>query len=266
MATRAMTIRILMGSMGAHFILPGRMPIPFSIRGRVFDPSWLMTLLTVLLLFAFVALGRWQWHRGVAREAIWAEYQRDTAPVPMDARGMDRAERFTNQKLESHFEGAHQILLDNMSHAGQPGYLVLTPFVLPDGSRVLVNRGWLPFTGYRDRLPDVSLADAWMVRISGRIDDLPSPGLASGRAPPVADGTWPKLTSFPTQPELEAVLGTRIAHHILLLDADAPHGYVREWTPPGLPPDRHFSYAIQWWGFAVVLLVLYFGLNFRKVK
>jgi surfeit locus 1 family protein len=41
---------------------------------------------------------------------------------------------------------------------------------------------------------------------------------------------------------------------------------VREWQPPGLDPSRHFSYAIQWWGFAVVLLVLYFGLNLRKVS
>ena len=35
---------------------------------------------------------------------------------------------------------------------------------------------------------------------------------------------------------------------------------------PACRPTRHFSYAIQWWGFAVVLLVLYFGLNFRKVS
>jgi surfeit locus 1 family protein len=242
------------------------MPIRFSLRGREFTPSWSTTVLTVLLLFAFVGLGRWQWHRGESRAALWAEYQRNTPPLAMDAREVDRAERFTHAMLEGRFEGEHQILLDNISHGGQPGYLVLTPFVLADGARVLVNRGWVVFTGYRDRLPDVSLHDAATLRISGRIDDLPSAGLASGRAPPAADASWPKVTSFPTQPELEAVLGTKITHRILLLDADAPHGYVREWTPPGLPPDRHFSYAIQWWGFAVVLLVLYFGLNFRKVK
>ena len=28
---------------------------------------------------------------------------------------------------------------------------------LADGSGLLVNRGWMPFTGYRDRLPDVSI-------------------------------------------------------------------------------------------------------------
>jgi surfeit locus 1 family protein len=58
----------------------------------------------------------------------------------------------------------------------------------------------------------------------------------------------------------------KTTRRLLLLDPKLPDGYVREWTPPGLPPDRHFSYAIQWWGFALVLLVLYFGLNFRKVS
>jgi surfeit locus 1 family protein len=57
-----------------------------------------------------------------------------------------------------------------------------------------------------------------------------------------------------------------LQHRIVLLDPESPGGYVREWSPAGMPPSRHFSYAIQWWGFAAVLLVLYFGLNFRKVS
>ena len=103
-------------------------------------------------------------------------------------------------------------------------------------------------------------------RITGRIEELPAPGLASGRAPPSPEGGWPRLTSFPTHDELQSALGERVSRRVLLLDASAPHGYVREWSPPGLDPSRHFSYAIQWWGFAVVLLVIYFGLNFRKVS
>jgi surfeit locus 1 family protein len=129
-----------------------------------------------------------------------------------------------------------------------------------------VNRGWIPFTGYRDRLPDVSLVDTGTLRISGRIEEPPAAGLASGRAPPVQDASWPKLTSFPSHEELQSALGEKISRRILLLDPGFPQGYVREWSPPGLDPARHFSYAIQWWGFALVLLVLYFGLNFRKVS
>ena len=112
----------------------------------------------------------------------------------------------------------------------------------------------------------MSLPDNTSLTISGYVDELPVSGLASGRAAPESGASWPKLTSFPSHAELESALGQKISRRMLLLDADAPAGYVREWTPPGLAPTRHFSYAIQWWGFAIVLLVIYFGLNFRKVS
>ena len=242
------------------------MPIRFSIRGRVFEPSWLMSLLVLFLLVGFIALGRWQWQRGEAKQATWDEFRRVTAAESLPGGNLDEAARFARVALDGRFEPEHQFLLDNRSHAGQPGYEVLTPFLLPSGRRVLVNRGWIRFGGYRDRLPDVSFAAESSTRIAGRVDELPVAGLASGRAPPPQDAGWPRLTSFPTHEELEAALGTKISRRILLLDPGLPQGFVREWSPPGLDPSRHFSYALQWWGFALVLLVLYFGLNFRKVK
>jgi len=225
-----------------------------------------MTLITVILLTLFVGLGRWQWHRGIAKQAVWQEFERDGRATELGARRFDAVELFSRVTLTGHYEPQRQFVLDNRSHAGMPGFEILTPFALTDGRRVLVNRGWVPFSGYRDRLPDVAMSAPADVPIRGRVGDLPSSGLASGRAAPDANAPWPKLTSFPTQAELEAALGMKLQHRILLLDPDDASGYVREWTPPGLPPDRHFSYAIQWWGFGAVLLVLYFGLNFRKVS
>jgi surfeit locus 1 family protein len=256
----------LITSMGGDFILPAPMPARFSAFGREFSPSWPMTLATLLLLALFVSLGRWQWSRGDAKQDVWAEFQRATAAQPLAGRDPDALPRFTRVKLRGEFLPERQFLLDNRSHQGKPGYEVLTPFRTNDGARLLVNRGWIPFSGYRDRLPDVSMPGAGEVEISGRIEELPASGLASGRAAPAADAAWPKLTSFPTQAELEAALGDRLRRRILLLDADIAGGYLREWRPPGLDPSRHYSYAIQWWGFAAVLLVLYFGLNFRRVS
>jgi surfeit locus 1 family protein len=241
------------------------MPTRFSAFGRTFAPSWPMTLLTVVLLTLFVGLGRWQWHRGEAKQALWDGFEHNTLAAPLGSRAFDSLDRFARLELSGEFEPEHQFLLDNVSHAGMPGYEVLTLFRTTDGRRVLVNRGWVPFGGYRDRLPDVSMASAAPLSIRGRIDELPSGGLASGHAAP--DGNaWPKVTSFPTHEELASALGVTLQHRIVLLDPEAPGGYVREWTPPGMQPSRHFSYAIQWWGFAAVLLVLYFGLNFRKVS
>jgi len=96
----------------------------------------------------------------------------------------------------------------------------------------------------------------------------PGAGGSRGRAVPVRPGLvalQPGVNaSFPTHDELEAALHAKLERRIVQMMGGSDNGE-HEMTPPGLPPDRHFSYAIQWWGFALVLLVLYFGLNFRKV-
>jgi surfeit locus 1 family protein len=244
------------------------MPIRFSAFGRVFAPHWAMTLATLVFLAVFVSLGRWQWQRGEAKQIAWQEFEHQASLPPVDAPAdLDAAPRYQTIRMRGRYDGDHQFLLDNRSYQGKPGYEVLTPFELADGRLILVNRGWVPFLGYRDRLPDISIRGEDRVadiHVTGRLDELPTSGLASGRAPPAADAAWPKLTSFPTHEELEAALARKLQRRIVLM-VGRGDGYVREWSPPGLAPDRHFSYAIQWWGFALVLLVLYFGLNFRKV-
>jgi hypothetical protein len=112
-------------------------------------------------------------------------------------------------------------------------------------------------------LPDVSLADTRPLRISGRIEELPAPGLASGRAPPAQDASWPKLAASRTTTSCSRA-GRKISRRILLLDPGLPTVMCAVNHRPA-SPGAAFFYAIQWWGFALVLLVLYFGLNFRKV-
>ncbi len=55
-----------------------------------------------------------------------------------------------------------------------------------------------------------------------------------------------------------------LAARILLLDPQAPFGYVRDWQPPGMAPLRHLSYAIQWWCFAALALIAWAIMSTRK--
>ena len=100
---------------------------------------------------------------------------------------------------------AHQFLLDNRSYRGSPGYEVLTPLARAGAAALLVDRGWVPFSGSRRTLPDVG-AKAGPVSLTGRLAPLPSGGLAMGHAAPAA-GTWPKVTSFPDMAELTEAYG-----------------------------------------------------------
>jgi surfeit locus 1 family protein len=230
---------------------------------RTFAPGPLMTLATVALLALFLSLGRWQWNRGVDRQAQWDAFARGGgAAVPVSGPGLASLERFTGVALRGAYDGGQQFLLDNRSFEGRPGFEVLTILRLVDGSAIPVDRGWIPFDGYRDRLPAILVASDER-QVIGRIDNLPSGGLDSGRAPPATTGPWPRLTSFPLTADLQAAYGAPLLDGMVLLDPGEPDGYLRKWRPPGLEPDKHKSYAIQWWGFAVLLLVLYVGLNFK---
>jgi surfeit locus 1 family protein len=223
-----------------------------------------MTLLTLALAIAFISLGRWQWERGNARQAQWKGFETAAEePLPLGSRGLADVERFQRVKVIGRYEPSRQFLLDNRTHDGQAGYEVLTPFVLSDDRMVLVDRGWVPFTGFREKLPDIAF-EAGPLEVIGRVDELPVAGLASGRAAPAANAGWPKLTTYPSPEELSAALGRKIESRIVLLDANAPHGYVRDWHPPGLSPTRHWSYAFQWWSFAAAIIVIWVVISVRR--
>jgi len=244
---------------------------------RVFSPSWLMTVATLCLLVLFVSLGRWQWTRAEFKREIVAEFETQSGAVAaLGSRSTTELPRFSQVEITGRWDKERQFLLDNRTRAGRAGYDVLTPLRLDDNRWLLVNRGWIPFEGYRDRLPDVrSKLDANMnerVTVIGRLDDLPQAGLAGGRAAPATSGSWPRVTSFPTVPQLEAAMVTagelepRLEERWLLLSDADPAGYLRQWQPfaAGKGPEQNWSYAIQWWSFAILLLVLYFSLNLRK--
>ncbi len=161
-------------------------------------------------------------------------------------------------------EGARQFLLDNRTYRGRAGYEVLTPLRRAEAAVLLIDRGWVPFAGTRARLPDISFEAAAPVTLSGRVAQLPSPGLASGRAAPEARAAWPKVTSYPSAAQLARALGVPLGERILLLDPSAPDGYLRDWQPPGLAPLRHLSYAIQWWCFATLALIVWAIMSTRK--
>ncbi len=211
----------------------------------------------LLAVAIFVRLGVWQWHRGTQGQGEWQRFARGTAEVrALDSAALGSVPLYQRVSVTGLLDAQHQFLLDNRSYQGRPGYEVLTPLMRAGAMTLLVDRGWVPFSGSRAQLPDISLGPADpTVTLTGRSGLLPSPGLALGHAPP--SGAWPKVTAFPSMAELAGVLGTHLEARILLLDPAAAPGYVRDWQPPGMSPLRHFSYAIQWWSFAALVLLVW---------
>ena len=54
---------------------------------------------------------------------------------------------------------------------------------------------------------------------------------------------------------------------ILLLDPVDEYGFVREWKAVyGVTPGKHRAYALQWFTLAVVLLMIYIGVNSKRIS
>jgi surfeit locus 1 family protein len=243
------------------------MPLALKFGQIRWSASWGMTLITLAAMVAFIALGRWQWHRAADKRVLDADFSASAAVVTdLKARASSDFTRYARIRVHGHYDGVHQFLLDNISHRGQAGYEVLTPLLLDDGRTLIVDRGWLPLTRSRSQLPYVAIDYSAALTVIGRVDLLPKAAIALGHAPPAPGLQWPKVTSFPTMEELAAALGAKLETRRLLLDASEPLGYARDWEPAGLGAVRHVSYAVQWWSFAALALVLYGLLNRRPER
>lgn len=223
-------------------------------HGSVPRPLLAVVLLSVLAVLC-ASLGFWQLGRaGESRAAA----QRFEAALELPAFTLETADapddglRYRRVTTTGRYVPERQVLIDAMVHDGAVGYLVLTPFAPDDGGPwLIVNRGWVPADAFRGVLPDVAVEGSAR-RVTGVLDRLPSPGLRLGDAPPPARDAPLQVMTFPTMDALEDVLGRRLFAFQLRLDADQPDGFVRELSAPGLPPERHLGYAVQWWLFGAI--------------
>lgn len=212
------------------------------------------------VLPALLALGIWQIQRGAEKKQAFAEFVQASSGGARDVTGFtidafNALPRYERVELRGRYLVNKQFLLDNMPRHGRPGYHVLTPFI-SDGADhvVVVDRGWLPGRAAEIDATRLSL-HAGATVITGRLAPLPRPALKLGRGS--ADSTWPRVVQFPDAHELGAALDLPVATPRVLLDPDMPHGYGRDWEPPGITPARHYAYAFQWFALAVMLVVIF---------
>jgi surfeit locus 1 family protein len=237
--------------------------VPIKIGSRVFAPRWFTTALTLALLAALISLGRWQLHRADQKRALFDAFAAGAdSTLPVES----ASNRYQHVEADGHYDRERQFLIDNMISArGEAGYYVITPFELASGRWLLVNRGWIPVGASRAELPKIAVP-AGPRHIRGRLDRLPQPGIHMGQPQALAP-PFPIRASFPSFADIKGVLGARAwagSAEVVLLDRDQPDGYAREWAAPGFPPMRHVAYAVQWFGLALTLSVIYVVTNLKS--
>lgn len=146
------------------------------------------------------------------------------------------------------------IYLDNRIVEGAVGYEVLMPVETNIGW-IIVNLGWVKGTHTREILPTVSIP-AQNQRFSGNVV-VPTLNPMISETATALDG-YPLLIQQIDLEKLEFITGLSLQPFIVALTDDPKTGFKNNWRPVVMPPEKHFGYALQWFGLALAALIIYF--------
>lgn len=223
-----------------------------------------ITLATVVGIGVTGSLGRWQLHRAAEKEALQAS---------MDAQGvkhyLDTPKLLASPdpsvlihehaQLRGHWMADQTVYLDNRQMDGKVGFFVLTPLVLDgDKQAIVVQRGWAPRNfEQRDALPAVQTPAGW-VTVEGRVAPPPSKLFELGS---------PVTTPIRQNLDMEQYRAqTRLPLLSVTLAQTGPgsEGLLRAWPAVNLGVEKHYGYALQWFGMAALMALLYVWFQFLK--
>ncbi len=224
-------------------------------RARSAWTVWLLILLSIAGVAAFAALGVWQLQRLSWKIDLIARVEQRVlaAPVPLPARTVwpqisDAKDSYRRVSASGRFLHDRETLVQAATDEG-PGYWVITPLKMDDGTTVLVNRGLVP-PDRRDPATRAAGNSAGAVQVVGlmRMTE-PKGGFLRTNDP--AAGRWYSRDVV----AIAAAQGLRdVAPFFIDADATPVPG---DWPKGGLTRIRfynnHLVYALTWFALALML-------------
>jgi cytochrome oxidase assembly protein ShyY1 len=150
---------------------------------------------------------------------------------------------------------------DNRVYERRPGYHVLMPLRLQDGSTVLVNRGWVAAGMNRAVLPEIA-TPADSIELMGRVMVPEHEPFSLGENP--RDGARWQFIDLAAYRDWSNI---PVAPWVVQQMSETGDGLVRDWPAPALGVDTHRGYALQWYSLAALAIALtgfYVFRSFRK--
>jgi len=212
----------------------------------------LFTLFMIGLIFTFIQLSQWQWHRHVSRalhnsqvtSAINAPVVPIGAILPTTATPLTVPEVWRRVDAVGRYDISHQILVRYRAYKDENGFEVLTPLAT-DAGTVWVDRGWVPLVGKSlDETPHVAPPPPGVVTVTGYLQAsettkqtvLPATGQ-------IRTITLPAINAWYGRPAFDVYLA-RTA------ESPAPATAPRVLETEDLSGGPHVAYTIQWALFA----------------
>ncbi len=240
-----------------------------------FKPSLIPMLATILVLPILIALGFWQLDRAEQKRVILSavtEKMNSETLIKLPSEANIESAKYQHIRLHGKFDIEHLIYIDNKVMFGKVGYFVLSPFLVTGSSKqVLVNLGWLAMGRSRQELPIVTLPTNDIV-ISGRIKTNVDQVFALSEQS-YDEVAWPLVVQWVSPQQLSSLLNRHIQPLVILQDkvnnnetlAMYEKQFKRDWKFISSSPDTHTSYAMQWFSLAFVLVLIFIGVNTKKI-
>ena len=228
---------------------------------RFILPSILITA-----TFAFlVSLGFWQLERADDKRSIEASIkQANTGSVELIKKeeGLQSKEYY-EVRLQGKYLSDKQFIYDNQIVDQVSGYYVLTPYALEGQSKaILINRGFIPWSGRRDKLADIVIGQETReikVQISKPIKRMElKPSEVGIQFPVLIQSIDLQDMADRAKVDFSSVIG--------LLDASASNGFIRKWEPYTGSIEKHIGYAVQWFLMALVLAIIGIRIAIKQRK
>lgn len=227
------------------------------MRRPYLTPGWILAHIVVAALaVAFVLLGLWQLNR---LDDLRAENARGEERYSGDPVSVQDAEAMSGESLEFQrviaagvFDPASEVLIRSQVYQGNAGFHVITPLVAENGDGVLVNRGWVPLA-----LDDVPATNAQppegVVLVEGWAQ-LTQERPAIGPEDPT-DGHLEYLSRVDVERIEQQVSYPLASFYLVEIGEQGSELPVPLAEPAFSDAGPHLSYAIQWFGFAGILVV-----------
>lgn len=211
-----------------------------------------------MLLPLLIGAGFWQLQRAAEKhtlQELLAEQQHlpplqwPEPSTPAD----DPAYLYRQVAVEGHFVPEQMWLIENKIHHGRVGYEVVAPFYLAGGTVLLVNRGWLEGTGYREQLPTVPAPSDAPLQLRGR---LTNPSTNTLLQQQLQAGDWPQTALQVDIEQMQRSINGPVSPWVLQIAPDHSAALTTAWQNTNMPASKHLGYAWQWFTMALALVVL----------
>ena len=219
--------------------------------------------LALAVIFALVCVGLclWQLDR---RETALVELGRidnnySSEPVPLDEvlgelDAFSPDQKWTPVTMTGTYLPDDELLVRNRPYNSGPGFEVLTPLRLADGSIFIVDRGGLPTGREQDAPDEIPAAPSGEVTVTARLK--PGEPTLPGRSAPAGQIATIQLDDIAAMLDQPTYTG---AYGLMVSEDPAPRDRPLAAVKPARDEGPHLSYAFQWLVFA---LFGFFGLGY----